>query len=112
MNVGVDIESIGRFARFHRKDKFIVNNFSQREIQYCFAKSKPAQHLAVRFCAKEAVLKALNATTKLSFKEIEIVHDKSGAPFVNILNNKYQKKKVSVSLSHCKDFAVAYVLVK
>ena len=44
--------------------------------------------------------------------DIEILNDEKGRPYVNILNNKIQNiEDIDISLSHCKEYAIANVVV-
>ena len=74
------------------------------------------QHYAARFSAKEAVFKAISDELEnkfqISWKDIEILNDEKGRPYVNILNNKIQNiEDIDISLSHCKQYAIANVVV-
>ena len=74
------------------------------------------QHYAARFSAKEAVFKAvsdeLENKFQINWKDIEILNDEKGRPYVNILNNKIQNiGDIDISLSHCKEYAIANVVV-
>ena len=62
-----------------RRPRLAERLFSQSERSYAGEQARPAQHLAARFCAKEAVTKALGLTV---FRPLEIeVHSRSnGAP--------------------------------
>ncbi len=114
VGVGVDIESLQRFQKLNlTHDKtFLQRIYTPKELSYCFAKKYPAQHLAVRFTAKEAVLKALSVlgTTKLPLNTIEIYNDKKGIPYVNLIATKSEKFCLKISLSHDKDKALAFAL--
>jgi holo-[acyl-carrier protein] synthase len=73
--------------------------------------------LAVRFAAKEAVMKALGTGIKgVGWREIEILNNDDGKPFV-ILHGQAERKAqelglsdLSVSLSHSRDLAIAAVI--
>lgn len=106
-SVGIDIEEISRFSRikYEKRRSFYKKIFSDDEIKYCLAKSNPYPHFAVRFCAKEAAIKALN-NPKINLKEIQVVM-KSNKP---ILDLPYGKKGL-LSLSHTKKYAIAVVLL-
>jgi holo-[acyl-carrier protein] synthase len=54
--------------------------FTEQEINYCNSQSDPIQHLAARFCAKEAIIKALGIDGWDPL-DIEIV---SGGPDVEV----------------------------
>ena len=97
-------------------NKFIERVYTNKEIEYCESrKSQKYQHYAVRFAGKEAVFKAISSTLKNKFeidwKDIEILNDSSGRPYVNILKSKISEKiNIDISLSHCKEYAVANVI--
>lgn len=112
--VGVDIENIARFEK-HACDKgsaFIVRVFTEDEIEYCFKTNLSAKHLAVRYCAKEAVYKALSGLgiLQVSYKDIEIYHDKNKVPQVKLLSEKCKNIHCKISLSHSNNEAIAYVI--
>lgn len=112
MGVGVDIEDIKRFEG--KSQKFWDRIFTQNEQEYCLCKSIPASHLAVRFCAKEAVTKALNSMgiKQPALKEIEIYHNKNGCPQIRLPElNEYKDLKIEVSLSHDRTKAIAFVVI-
>lgn len=111
MSIGVDIEDIVRFE--DKSQKFLDKIFTEDEQKYCFSKQNPARHFAVRFCAKEAVIKALNSMNIKQpwFNKIEIYHDNK-CPKIKLPNIKeYANLKVEVSLSHDKTKAVAFVTI-
>ena len=97
-------------------DKFINKVFTERERQYCESKNKQKfQHYAARFAAKEAVLKAISQLLESKFdiewKEIEILNDEEGRPCVNLLKQGFDIDSIDISISHCKTYAVASVVV-
>ena len=111
MAVGVDIEDISRF-----KDKskdFIERIFTASEIEYCDSFSNPESHYAARFCAKEAVIKALSfyGIHIAQYRSIEIYKDENNCPNVRILNDLKKDFKFELSLSHDKTKAIAFVVV-
>ena len=108
LGVGADIESIARFRNLPYKENktFYGKVFTKKEILYCLAKADPYPHFAARFCAKEAGLKALGRAADL--KNIEIIY-KSGAPRLSIKGRR--DLKIFASLSHAKDWALAFVIL-
>ncbi len=109
--IGIDIEDISRFRDF----PFALNKcfyekiFTEEEIQYCLAKADPAQHFAVRFCAKEAFIKAtkrVNSKMMTNYKLLPVVVIDS-KPFI-----KHQNREHLLSLSHDYDKAVAVVVIQ
>ena len=112
MAIGVDIEDIERFKI--KSQKFLDRVFTKTEQEYCLSKTMPESYLAVRFCAKEATIKALSALNiKISeYKSIEVFHDKNQCPQIRLLKEIDRKLTFEVSLSHDKSKAIAFVTVK
>ena len=115
LGIGTDIENIERFKKLDRANDclFLAKIFSMNELNYCFSKENAAPHLAARFAAKEAVTKALNSIyeTVPSYNEIEILNKENGVPFVKIHDDGFHGINVHISLSHCKDKALAFAIV-
>jgi holo-[acyl-carrier protein] synthase len=114
--IGVDIESIDRFNDLaDGKQKRLLNKiFTKKEIKYCFSKTNPTPHLAARYAGKESVFKAISSSFdyNLQYKEIEIINNEYGAPYVMIKKKLYQDFVIEISLSHNKDFAIAYAIIQ
>jgi len=108
--LGTDIESIVRFKNVDQD--FLDKIFTKKELDYCRAKSNSAPHLAARYAGKEAIVKAMGNIKKkiISYKEIEIINTKSGAPIATIYNNDCRDVQVKLSLSHCSDKAIAFAI--
>ena len=111
MAIGVDIEDINRFE--NKSQEFLNRIFTNDEQAYCLSKPNPESHFAVRFCAKEAVIKALSALTFSHpiLNQIEVFHDENKFPRVRILDAKYENLTIDISLSHDKTKAVAFVII-
>ena len=104
------IESLG--ANFKNKI------YTEKEIEYCESKNKAKyQHYAARFAAKEAIYKAvselLNNKFEISWKDVEIINDINGKPRITFTSKSLQEKieSIDISISHCKEYAVAYVTI-
>ncbi len=113
-SVGVDIESVERFEKYSNDKNcpFIKRIFSEKEIDYCFKSKNTSSHLAARFCAKEAVYKALSALGKnIFYSEIEILNCENGIPKINILRPGFENYIFKISLSHGNGNAIASVIV-
>lgn len=113
-SIGVDIERVGRFT--DRPSSLLQRVFTPAELAYCLARSAPAQHLAVRFAAKEALAKAcgnLNMPINIlvDFRHIDITHAPSGAPFMRFLSPRLQTLHAQISLSHSGEYALAFAMV-
>jgi holo-[acyl-carrier protein] synthase len=108
--IGVDLIEIERidFA-LARSPRLRERLFSAAERRYADARARPAQHLAARFCAKEAVAKSLGLEG-WSFADVELV---AGAPPRVRLRGRAERRarqlgvKVHVSLTHTRTTAAA-----
>ncbi len=118
--IGIDIVKIGRIRRASEKwgRKFLERFLSQEEISYCSEKNDPYPSLAVRFAAKEALIKAVGAKIIINMKDIEVVNDETGRPFIRPgrrLEAYFRGEKIRrchLSLSHEKEFGVACVVLE
>jgi len=123
---GVDIIEIERIRHSLETigQRFRDKVFTEREITYCESKKgSKYQSYAARFAAKEAVGKALGLGVggELSFTDIEVINDSGGKPHVflsssalDLLKEKYNMENIniSLSLSHCRAYAVASVVME
>ncbi|MCX8007239.1 MAG: holo-ACP synthase [Coriobacteriia bacterium] len=81
--LGVDIVEIERMRRaLERHPRMRERIFSEAEREYCESRSRPEIHYAMRFAAKEAVLKALGMgfSGGIRFTDVEVVRDGRGRP--------------------------------
>lgn len=117
---GVDIIEIDRVQQSieETNGRFCERVYTKNEIDYCESKkNQKYQHYAARFAAKEAVFKAisdfLEDKYKIGWKEIEILNNDLGRPYVNLLNKDimYNIENIDLSISHCKNYAVANVVI-
>jgi len=111
MAIGVDIEDISRFE--DKSQEFLDRIYTKSEQEYCLSKPNPASHFAVRFCAKEALIKALNSKdiAHPRLNQIEIFHWENKSPGIRILDPKYSNLTIELSLSHDKTKAIAFVTI-
>lgn len=117
---GTDIVEIKRIKETIEKfgEAFLNKVFTKEEINYCESKEKMKfQHYAARFAAKEAVFKAISNFVdnkfSIGWKNMEIINDKNGRPEIKLLNYKIEIiKNIDISLSHCKEYSVAMVVVE
>lgn len=108
---GIDIVEVKRIKKIIRTNRrFLEKVYTPTEIAYCNSKKNNWQHFAVRFAAKEAVWKAIGKKD-IWHRDITVKNDADGKPAV-ILSKKYKnlQKKVSLSLSHTNDYAVAVAI--
>lgn len=111
--IGIDIVEIARLKKAiaQRGEAFLKRIYTESELK-SYRKKLPS--LAVRFAAKEAVIKALGKPTAgIKLKDIEIVADEKGKPLVNLYGEAQNQAKalgldkIAVSLSHSKEYAIA-----
>ena len=113
---GTDIIEINRIKKSIENlgEKFLNKIYTQTEIEYCEnKKSQKYQHYAARFAAKEGIFKAISKDLKdkyeIDWKDMEILNDEQGRPQVKIKG--VQRENIDISISHCKDYAVAMVVM-
>jgi holo-[acyl-carrier protein] synthase len=87
--------------------------FTQGERAYAAARARPGRHLAARFAAKEAAIKALGKP--LPPAQIEVVNSEDGAPSLRLHGTAAAEAerrgvKLSVSLTHSREMAAAVVI--
>ena len=120
---GVDIVEIERVKKSISTcgDSFIERVFTQGEVSYCESrKNARFQSYAARFAGKEAVSKAFGTGLGggIKWRDIEIKNDEHGKPYVILqgeARNKFDSmggKGMSISLSHCEHYAVAYAVIE
>lgn len=111
--VGVDIEEINRFSQYVKPaHPFLKKIFTNPELKYCFSKSAPAPHLAARFAAKEAIIKATTSLLDqpLRFNAIEIYLDKHHVPQAH-LSPPMPQYTIHISLAHSTQNAIAFAII-
>lgn len=117
LKLGIDIIEIERIEKaITRRKRFKKKLFTEKEIEYCESQKNPILHYAARFCAKEAMMKALGTgwSQGVSWKQIEILNKKSGKPYVVLYDTSLTiagESKVEVSLSHSKTVATAVAAI-
>ena len=112
MGVGIDLLEIDRLERaLARRPRLAERLFTDGERAYASGKARPAQHLAARFCAKEAVAKALRLEA-WNPRDIEVVGE--GATTAIALHGPLAELGVQldISLTHSKVTAGAIALVR
>jgi holo-[acyl-carrier protein] synthase len=114
--IGLDLLEIERLERaIERHPGLAERLFTEAERAYAAGRGRPGQSLAARFCAKEAVAKAL-ALTSWSFLDVEVVNLPGGAPTV-VLHGKAAERaeelnvEVSISLTHTRTDAGAVAIL-
>lgn len=115
ISCGTDIIEINRIKKTIERlgNKFITTIYTEKEIEYCEShKENKYQHYAARFALKEAIYKALSDIVeieKLTWRNFEVINYEGGKPKITI--NDERIESIDVSISHCKEYAVANVVV-
>ncbi len=113
--VGIDLLEIERLERaLERRPRLAQRVFTAGERAYARARVRPARHLAARFCAKEAVGKALDLHG-FPFREVEVVRE-GGPPSVRLHGDAARRARelgasLAVSLTHTRDTAGAVAVL-
>ena len=113
---GVDIIEIDRVADVIARhgDRFLTRIFTPDEIAHCRGR---VHELAVRFAAKEAVMKALGTGVRgVGWKDIEVLPNRRGKPLIFLYSRgagraeRIEMRGLEVSLTHSKEYAIAMVV--
>lgn len=110
---GIDVVELARFRRAMQRGgrAFMRRVFTKAEEAY--ARSRPRTtllHLAGRFAAKEAVIKAIAQIAPrrvFAMHQVEVCNDKLGRPHIILHGSHLPKLVVHISLSHVNSVAVA-----
>ena len=121
IGTGIDIVEISRIKNAAKKwqKNFLLKIFTDKELEYSNEKTSSCQHLAARFAAKEAVLKALGSglTSRMEWRDIEVWNEESGKPNVRLtgeverVSQSRGVKDIIISMSHTRTYAVASVIL-
>lgn len=116
---GLDAADIPRVGDMLRRfgDRFLHRVFTETEIGYCMRRHNPAPHLAARFAAKEAAMKALGTghSQGVLWRDIEVIrhqgppqlqfHGAAAARFASL-----GATRAILTLTHAESLALAQVL--
>jgi holo-[acyl-carrier protein] synthase len=124
--IGLDIVDLAGFRAqlADRASTFVEGTFTAAERDDCEGRASrdPARHLAARYAAKEAFLKAWSggmtgapALAGVDYREIEVVTDAWGRPSLRLhgtVARKVGECRLHVSLTHDGGYAAASVLME
>jgi holo-[acyl-carrier protein] synthase len=114
--IGLDLLDIERLERaLERRPRLAQRLFSEQELEYAARHPRPARQLAARFCAKEAVAKALGMRG-WNFRDVEVVAT-GDAPQVRLSGAVAERARELgaepvVSLTHTDTTAGAVALLR
>jgi holo-[acyl-carrier protein] synthase len=116
VRIGVDVVGVERLQAVVADDeKRQEALFTPRELEYCRGKRRCYEHMAARFAAKEAVLKAFGTgiSQRMRWTEVEVVNERSGRPQVVLSGavaayaERHGLADLDVSLTHSEGLAIA-----
>ena len=117
--IGTDISEVKRFQKWVDNSNIYKRFFNEKELMNSGSDNARCQHYAARFAAKEAFSKALGTGLVFELKDVYITNDDLGKPELNvegkaadILKDKFGNCKLHISLSHEKEYAVAFVIIE
>jgi holo-[acyl-carrier protein] synthase len=122
VGTGVDLVRIERVRRLVERwqDRFLERVFTPEEVRYAFGRRDPAEHLAARFAAKEATLKALGTGLSMGvrWREMEVRRARGQRPTLALsgrtadLGAARGIRTLHLSLTHDGEYAMAQVLAE
>jgi holo-[acyl-carrier protein] synthase len=121
VGLGVDITDIPRVADVFKRygDRFLRRVFTDGEIAYCTRRRNPVPHLAGRFAAKEAAMKALGTghSRGVLWKDIEVVRHPGSAPQLRLHGGaaaraeRLNVRNSLLTITHAEALAMAQVIL-
>ena len=119
VGLGIDMVDLGEFRK-RLSDELIAELFLPAEIDYCRTQHRFWENFGARFAAKEAVFKALGAGLEqgLRWHDVEVVRSSEGPVSVVLTGparkaaDRLQVTRSFISLSHCRDAALAAALLE
>ena len=116
--VGLDLVEVERIrTALERTPALAERVFTPSELEYCRRAADPSERLAVRWAAKEAVMKCLGGGVPgVDLRSIEVGHEPDGAPTLSVTgdaSDRAAERGISrwlVSLSHTATMAQAVVV--
>ena len=115
--VGIDLIEIERLERaLERRPGLADRVFHPGELSFAESRRRPGRHLAARFAAKEAALKALGIGG-FGLRDIEVTGGGDGPPALRLHGRAAEAAErigaeLEVSLTHSRDLAAAVVVVR
>lgn len=122
VGTGTDITEVPRIAASIERfgQRFLQRVYTANEIAYCQSKRNSAERFAARFAAKEAAMKAIGTGLRMgvTWHDVEVGREPGGRPTI-IFSGKAAQfaarlggKRVSLSLSHTQELAIAQVILE
>lgn len=120
LGIGIDIVEINRLEESFRQPGFQARVFSAAELEGVMQYRSKTEHLAGKFAAKEAFMKAIGAGLRQDvwFLQIEVLNTEAGKPYIQAsgeagkLLAEMGAVHMHLSISHSADAAVAVVILE
>lgn len=118
--IGTDIAQVSRFQKWVKNPEMLERFFNEKECSAAGSEAAQCQHYAARFAAKEAFSKALGTgISGFGLQEVYVTNNEEGKPFLNVegaalslLKERCGDCNIFLSLSHEKEYAVAFVIIE
>ena len=116
MGVGIDLLDVDRFERaLERRPGLRDRLFDVEELAACDRTARPSRHLAARFCAKEATVKALGLRA-VSLRDIVVTGGHGDPPEIQLkgaaaLSAGDRANRIAISLTHERNIAAAVAVI-
>ena len=120
--IGIDLVEVARIRELTERHgrRFLERTFTPAEIEYADGRARRDEHLAARFAAKEAAVKALGTGVRFGIKltDVEVVTGPMGQPALRLVGEAARRASelgvvaTHVSISHVKESAVAVVVLE
>ena len=113
--IGLDLLEIDRLERaLSRRPRLAERLFTDAERAFAAERAEPARHLAARFCAKEAVAKALGLRDG-DWHDVEVLGGGDAPPGLRLSGRAAERAaelgvELAISLTHSKGMAGAVAL--
>ncbi len=120
VRIGTDLAEVARIEELMSTQPGLQETvFTARELAYCHRRRRAGEHLAVRWAAKEAVLKSLGTgmAARMEWTDIEVVNERGGRPQVRLYGEvkavamALGMDHIEISLTHSSGLAVAHAVL-
>jgi holo-[acyl-carrier protein] synthase len=120
VGLGIDATDISRIAQAIDRygERFLSRILTERELAYCLARRNPAPHVAGRFAAKEAGMKAIGTghSGGVLWRDVEVIR-RGGPPQLQFHNaaarhfSALGAERAFLTITHATDLAIAHVIL-
>ena len=120
IGIGADIIEIERIKKaIEKSDRFLDRCFSEDERILFDIRNRRSEVIAGNFAAKEAFSKAIGTGVReFELAEVSVLRDELGKPYIKLsgraceIVNEMTVSRIHVSISHCREYAVANVILE